>query len=682
MESQLSTIAIHDPLRLTDRNFLESFVAREDLFSLILNQLRKVKPNTEVPKHHLIVGQRGMGKTSLLRRISIGIEEDAELHANFIPLAFREEQYDVRNLARLWRNCMESLADRLETQGEDQRAAELDQMIGTVDWTDSRTAYECLEDAISDVGKRPVLLLDNADMILNSIEEDEQWEFRGVLQARHGPLLIAASTQHMEMSANPNAAFYEFFRIWVLEPLSANELTLCLRRLARSRGEKGTHALAVIDKEPQRIRALHSLTGGNPRTLALIYQLLESDESDAVFSDLERLFDNLTPIYKARVEELSGHQRAVFDAIALHWDPVSIAKLAELTALASTSLSSHLTRLIERGLIIQSKSSRASNNYLLAERFFNIWYLMRHGTRRARRRVKWLTAFLTSYYAPDERNRLAERLLDQRAFEASSHIYLFAVSEALQDLTLGRALKQKLSEEINRQGGTRRAVSRIVRLEELNPVIAERDDLWAKVQSVDNLSDHDAHRFWDSLMSIVGLTWSEKAAVIDRLPAMEPEEVASFQKIAEREEQAHRSIIGDTGYQDIREALKKHHMKDATDMEGAFAVTKRLGRPHAALLAASPISRSMRAQIDRAERENAINLAVESSTDDAPEVQLLVGRALRDSGLFHKAEAAFRHAIEIDENYAHGWIHLGIVLADHLSRYEDAEVAFPPRRRD
>ena len=162
-------------------------------------------------------------------------------------------------------------------------------------------------------------------------------------------------------------------------------------------------------------------------------------------------------------------------------------KLEEITGLPSTSLSPQLNRLRKNGQIVESKSSRAHKNYLLAERFYNIWYLMRHGTRRGRRRVKWLTAFLTSYYAPEERVILAERLLRRTSFEMSSHPYLFAVSETLDDDTLKLALTQKISEEILTGNQTRQAISRIVRLEEVNPIILERGEILEKLYSYNKI---------------------------------------------------------------------------------------------------------------------------------------------------------------------------------------------------
>src|SRR5262249_15141854 len=148
-------------------------------------------------------------------------------------------------------------------------------------------------------------------------------------------------------------------------------------------------------------------TGGNPRVLALIYQLLERSESDSVFSDLEVLLDQLTPFYKARVEEYqSDQQRAIIDAIALHWDPITSHDLARITGIDLTTISPQLIRLKNDGLVEDVPRSGARAGYQLIERFFNIWYLMRHGTRRTRQKMYWLTAFLKSFYAPDELQRM------------------------------------------------------------------------------------------------------------------------------------------------------------------------------------------------------------------------------------------------------------------------------------
>ena len=73
----VTSIAIYDPRRLSKADFLAGFIAREDLVAFLLNQLRRAGADGEAA-HRLIVGHRGMGKTSLLRRLAFGIADDTE----------------------------------------------------------------------------------------------------------------------------------------------------------------------------------------------------------------------------------------------------------------------------------------------------------------------------------------------------------------------------------------------------------------------------------------------------------------------------------------------------------------------------------------------------------------------------------------------------------------------------
>ncbi|HEY0328787.1 MAG TPA: tetratricopeptide repeat protein [Rhodopseudomonas sp.] len=393
-------IAIYDPRRLDNETFLAGFVARGDFVAFLLDKLRDMP---DVAEHHIVVGPRGMGKTSLLRRLAIGISSEPALRQRFIPLTFREEQYNVRSLDALWRNCAEALAEWCESEGKAEVAAEIDRSLLTPEWRQSRSAVEAFLALSKRLGGRPVLFVDNLDLILDALTPEQNWELRRILQAPGGPVLFGAATQLLRQSGERDAAFYEFFHPHMLDPLSEAELLQCMNRLAQARGESGKAVSEILTREPERIRTLHTLTGGNPRVLTLVYQLLERSESDTVFSDLEVLLDQLTPFYKARVEEYQTDlQRAVIDAIALHWHPITSHDLSLVTAVDVTTISPQLNRLKRDGLVEEVQTSGARAGYQLVERFFNIWYLMRHGTRRTRQKIYWLTAFLSSFYAPAE----------------------------------------------------------------------------------------------------------------------------------------------------------------------------------------------------------------------------------------------------------------------------------------
>ena len=276
-------------------------------------------------------------------------------------------------------------------------------------WREAQTVADAFLAETKAQGARALLLVDNLDLILDALSPEENWALRRALQAPGGPALYGASTHVPHQTADRSVAFYEFFRLHLLEPLSADDLICCLRRLAQVRGASGERVSRIIDAQPERLRALHAFTGGNPRVLALTYRLLESEDTDLAFKDLEVLLDQTTPFYKGRIEEYqTKQQRAVIDAIALNWDPITSHDLATATA---TEGDDDLVATLSPPQRRPDRGSRARRSprtgHQMAERFFNIWYLMRDCTRRTRNRVSWLTKFLVWFYPADDLQRMA-----------------------------------------------------------------------------------------------------------------------------------------------------------------------------------------------------------------------------------------------------------------------------------
>lgn len=451
---KLINLAVYNPAILDDSDFLAGFVARRDLTASLLARLGEITPRGQA-KHHLILGQRGMGKTSLLRRLALGVREDAALAAVLLPLTFREEQYNVHNLHTFWLNCLDALGDYFEKTGQADKADEIDRdtatlMRGDTD-VEGAAALDVFKRWAKREGRRPLLLLDNIDFILDGLET-QHWSLRRVMQEAGGIVVVGASAAYLEATADLKGAFYDFFQVTVLEKLGRDELIACLRRLAQERGEEGRKVLNVLNRDPGRIRALHDLTGGNPRTLVLLYLLLELDAEGDVFSDLERLLDQVTVLYKARVEDLAPQARVVLDAVALAWNPITAADVAAATALDTSAVSTQLDRLQKNGVVEKvGLSSTARAGFQLGERFFNIWYLMRHGPRRQKTRLRWLTSFLRGFYSPAQLNERALELLkgNNRQSLDRGH-YAMALGEAIDDKGLRNLLAWEARAEFER----------------------------------------------------------------------------------------------------------------------------------------------------------------------------------------------------------------------------------------
>ena len=411
-----------NPQSQKEEDFLANFVARRGMLDYFLRQLRLLEP-TRPATHHLIVAPRGYGKTSLLRRIAIAVRTEPDLKSRLIALSFREEQHNVISLDVFWRNCLQSL---LEVR-EDERATD-DEIEGLDAAWERHAPRQALKREDQDgepvkqefnthcehLGRRPLLLIDNLDALLAGLPENHQWSLRNDLQSAGGPILIAAASRYPESTHDQKAAFYDFFRIQTLDKLDDKEVMYCLQIRAENRGEAGKKVLDLLAYSPGRVAALNTLAGGNPRTLGVLYSVLESHASADVLSQLSAMLDTFTGWYQARTEELPIQSRAVFDALALNWDPMTAATLGEATGLDTTMVSSQLSRLEKSGYVETvslSRRKRGRNGYQVSERFFNIWYLMRNGPRRARQSIKFLAVFLQTCFSPRERHSIARAVL-------------------------------------------------------------------------------------------------------------------------------------------------------------------------------------------------------------------------------------------------------------------------------
>ena len=388
-----------------------------------------------------------MGKTTLLRRLRYAVEDDPELNRQWLPLIFPEEQYNVVRLSDLYLNWIDALGDALERKGRKQESKDLDDaVVGLPDRDEdlrAREALNLLMEHTEKTGKRLLLLIDNLDLILGRLKKD-QWAVRELLSQEQGPLLIGASSQITDDVYEYGKAFYDYFQVDELRGLTEAETRNLLLHLSRLGATADVGRM--LEQDPARIRALHVLTGGNPRTVVLLYNVLALGAGGDVRSDLEHLLDHCTPMYKARFDGLATQAQQLMDALATHWDPITAGELASMVRLETNIVSSQLNRLVNDGLVEKVEYYPGSKaGFQIAERFFNIWYLMR-ASRRVRTRLVWLVEFLRYFFAQEEFLRPKDRLTDdrERASKAAG------VSRNASKIASGKAIKRAAADALNR----------------------------------------------------------------------------------------------------------------------------------------------------------------------------------------------------------------------------------------
>jgi len=440
----LNSIRKYNPGLLKDGDVIANFIARQKTFTKLLDHLKQEGKNS-IPQHHIIIGQRGMGKTTLLKRIEVELRLDPKLSKRYAPLQYPEEQYNIDRLSKFWLNTIDVLIDYLEISDRKELVSEYDRKMQSLISVNeeselSESAYNLFTEIIKTIKRRPVLLIDNIDELFAGLKDEEQWQLREKLSKSNAPIFIGASAAPFDSVFEYKQAFYDYFKLTILEPLNSIDFHALISILADNIEDEEIRQSFQINKN--RIEALYRLAGGNIRTAIILFSSLHTGFGDNVGDDLEKLLDEATPIYKSRVEELPDQLKTIIDAIALHWHPIDLKNLREATSLDNNTLSPQVRRLRKLGWITKTESNKTKGGkYEMTERFFNVWYLMRRTTRRHKRDITCLSRFFEEYFG-SQGDSHARTLLNKPIRSSNDVTYRLALSEIVQDNILKEELLQ------------------------------------------------------------------------------------------------------------------------------------------------------------------------------------------------------------------------------------------------
>ena len=431
----------YTPDEMSEDEFLKRFVVRLEIFQEIFDDIKS--SDYSIPnQHYIIIGQRGQGKTSLLRKIEIEVKNDNKLSTFLLPIKFAEEQYQIRSLSRFW----EEIADYLQSLYADIFPTILDDMEEHFEDEDYELkAFSYLENVIKKSDKKLLLLIDNIDELIAKLSEKEQRQLREVLLSSSSFRIIGGSTKMLEQHYDYSKPFYEFFKIIKLKGFDKKESKKFLLSLAQEYEYK-QKIENIIENNPERIEVIRQLTGGVPRTLVMLFDIFLDDSGDA-FEDLLRILDEVTPLYKHRMDDLPTQLQEIVHVLAINWDGMLTNEIAKKTRIESKAVSAQLKKL-EKYEIIESESIGKNNIYKIKERFFNIWYLMRFGRKKDRQRVSWLINFLTSWCTKDELETKAVEFKDKIKNGVVKPLHAFYMSEALRYTDLSLETDFGLKEEL------------------------------------------------------------------------------------------------------------------------------------------------------------------------------------------------------------------------------------------
>jgi TPR repeat protein len=402
----MKTVAnLYNPHEQSKEELIAGFVVRLPLFEKLFKVIKD--SDMQFPEqHYLIEAQRGMGKTTLLLRLSYEIENDAELNQWLIPLVFKEESYyHISRLFKLWEHCASLLEDKLpEFSG---LTAQMESLQAE-DY--ERACFELLLTRLKQQQKKLLLFIDNIGEMFMSFDDKDCRRLREVLMTCPYLRIFGATSVTLEAYFNYQHPFYEFFKKISLPNLGKEDTHTLLQELAKQGGAQQEQLIqTIIEQQPGRVESLRILTGGVVRSIVLLFELFLDQKNGDSLKDLDKVLDAVTPLYKHRMDDLKPLQREVVDAIALNWDAITPEEIARATRRDVAEVSEALASL-DKFFIVQRVATETSIDlYQLQERFFNIWYLMRNAPKQSQVRVVWLVRFLQSWYDADSLTQRARK---------------------------------------------------------------------------------------------------------------------------------------------------------------------------------------------------------------------------------------------------------------------------------
>lgn len=414
---------IYRPQNKPEKELKDDFVIRLAEFQKINNSLKNDLKNGS-PQHLILQGMRGTGKTTLMYRTFYEIN-DQYRSKGYVPVIFSEEQYGVRTLYKFW----EQIALYLENN-EEAYAGLWHEMQEAQDFDDYEDrCFEILKKYVEREKHRLILLIDNFGIMIDKFQKQEQQRLREILITFSGLKIIGGSSVLLESFFRYDKSFFDFFKVIQLTRLDHKAVITLLTRLGV---KKGTDKIETIIKtQAGRIDALRILTGGVPRTIVLLFEILLDNQNGNSIEDLKKLLDDVTPLYKHRMDELPAQQQEIVDKLALNWDGMSTSEIAKKTRMDSKAVSAQLNSLVKSNVVHAEKSTGKNKFYQLEERFFNIWYLMQHAPRNSQQKVIWLTKFLETWCDKNMLNEHVNTFLIKLKSETLNSDYINILTSAL-----------------------------------------------------------------------------------------------------------------------------------------------------------------------------------------------------------------------------------------------------------
>lgn len=413
----------YTPAEMSEPELDATFAARSHTVDYLLKSLRD-QTRAGTLSSFVITGPRGAGKSTVIRMVALRMRRDVELNRAWWPVVFPEEQFSVVSL----RDFLAAILRELAGGGLAQAKAWLEKVEAEAnDEQSQQLAITGLKDVTRSDGRRLVVFVENLNLLLEDCLDDQmKGTLRRLLMTEPFMMLIGSSVHVFDSLRSYDEAFFNYFGPVPLDRLDAGQVFELLQR--RAEYDRNERFLREFREQRPKIRAVVHLSGGNPRLILMLYELLSQRQVATIVQCLRRLVDELTPLLKDEMERLPPQQRKIVHALIEKGGTAQPAELVARTRLPLNAITSQLRRLKETQIVtvLGGGKGRAAY-YTVPDRLFVIWYQMRY-LNLNRRRIELFVEVLRIWFEAEERLATVQTLARLEATAAPNALRETAVA--------------------------------------------------------------------------------------------------------------------------------------------------------------------------------------------------------------------------------------------------------------